>query len=291
MRPEASREGRVGHHVPVTLPHAKGELHVARHRRGSGAALDDRADAFELLAVGRADAEFACGPFGDDVDGLASVRDIPVDADAIVEMNALPVDQTERIEARGESAGSGVWGHRSVRRGPAKLEHEPYRRERRMHQQIAIERVKHHRDVHPLEDARPDHLDLAAATLLGRRSEEDDVPADGIGDAGCGDERADRPGRDQVVPARVTHAGQRVVLGENGRARTPARSTGSGVRARTNGRRHPGDATLDPVPSFRQEVRDPSAGFVLLEAELRVCMDPPGEGKEVTGTGVHRAVD
>ena len=258
----------------------------------ASAALDDAAHAFELLAVGGPDAEFACRPFGDDVDGLAAVRDVAMHADAVAEVNPLPVDEPEGVEACRESAGPGVRCRGGMGGRPAELEHQPERGQGRVHEQIAIEGVKHHGGVDAVEDARLDHLDLATPALLGWGPEENDVSTDRIGHRGRSDERAGRRSRDEVVPARVPDAGKGVVLGEDRGARSPRtlRVRTSRVAGAKSGR-HSCHPALDRVPSFGEEVREPSAGLVLLESELWVCVDAARQGEQLARARVDGAID
>jgi hypothetical protein len=86
---------------------------------------------------------------------------------------------------------------------------------RATHHHVALRRMQHERRVHALEDAVLGERDLAASALLGRRPDHQDVPGErptGLRQGQAGPERA---AGDDVVPAGVPDARQRVVLGQD----------------------------------------------------------------------------
>src|SRR5262245_18461340 len=91
-----------------------------------------------------------------------------------------------------------------------------------MSQQVAIERMEHHRRVDAVERARLEQLDLPAAAFLGRRPEQKDLTVELIRDRREPEERAYGAARDQIVAARVPDLRQRIVLREDGDARLAA---------------------------------------------------------------------
>jgi hypothetical protein len=130
------------------------------------APLDDGLDARELLGVARSYAELARRVLRNDVDRLPAVRDVAVHADAVPEVNALPVDEAKRIHAGRKRAVAGVRRGRRVRGRPVKLERNAEHRKGRVSEEIAVERVEHHGCVDPLERACFDELDLSSASFL-----------------------------------------------------------------------------------------------------------------------------
>ena len=135
---------------------------------------------------------------------------------------------------------------------------------------VPVEAVDHHGAVHVLKDTALDQLHLSAAALLGWRADHLDaagrqrVPHRGEGRARSGARR-----RDDVVPARMPDAGQRVVLAQDGDGRARAgldRRAKRGVDAR--------HAPLDLEALRGEEIRKPARGLDLLEAELGVGVNP-----------------
>src|SRR5260370_42350384 len=122
MRAEAPRHRHVVLHRPVAPLGADRDLYVSGDRRRPGAALDDRADPLELLVGRRAHGELAAGPLGHDVRCLAPLGDETVYTDAVAHVDALAVDATEGLHARGERARAVPRSERRVR-GSAEEDH------------------------------------------------------------------------------------------------------------------------------------------------------------------------
>ncbi len=152
--------------------------------------------------------------------------------------------------------------------------------------EIAIEGMKHHGGIDAVEDARLNHLDFAASPLLRGSAQENDLAAGRLGHGRRRDEGPDGAGRDQVVAARVTDPGQRVVLRQDGGARTSPLSSAGSQRGG-----HSANAVLDPVAPGGHELAEPRARFVLLEAELGVSVDAPRKRDEVLRRFVDGAID
>ena len=254
VRTEAPGEGEVVDHVLVPLANDDRDLDPARRGRSAGAALDDGADAPELGNVGRPHAELAGGALGDDVHGLAAVRDVAMHAHAVAEMDPLPIDEAERIEASRQRARTVVGSGGGVGGLPFEVHGEPMRRERGVREDVAVEGVEHHGGIDPLERSRLEEPDLAPSSLLGRRAEQHDLAPDSLDDARCGEERTDPCGGDQVVTAGMPNLRERVVLGEDRHARA-ARLTGAGPQRGL----HPSDASLDRVASRGDKLVYPSS--------------------------------
>ena len=143
-----------------------------------------------------------------------------------------------------------AWGAMAACGGrPLELEGEPERRERRVGEQVAVEGVEHHRRVDARRRRRPrsSRSCRPRPPRRGCRAARPRLPT-ASATAGGRDEGADRAGGDEVVPAGVADARQRVVLGQDrrrGRSRCPPGA---------EGRRQPGDAALDRVPAARREL-------------------------------------
>ena len=75
--------------------------------------------------------------------------------------------------------------------------------------------MHHHRDVGFFEIAAGEQSGLAAPRLLGGRAEEVDAPPVLFEQFAERRGRAEADRSDEIVPAGVTHAGQRVVLGDD----------------------------------------------------------------------------
>ena len=106
--------------------------------------------------------------------------------------------------------------------------------------------------------------DLAAAALLGRRAEDDDPAAELLGQARRGEPGAEAGGGDDVVPAGVADAGQRVVLAQHGdgraRAARPAPRTPCRGRRRCARRRGPRPRAMPVSRSWAKCSSKPSSG-------------------------------
>ena len=72
--------------------------------------------------------------------------------------------------------------------------------------------MDHHGGVHTREGAALEHQDLAPSALFSRRPEYPHTETEVVSDRGQCESGAHGGRRDDVVPARVAHCGQRVVL-------------------------------------------------------------------------------
>ena len=98
-------------------------------------------------------------------------------------------------------------------------------------------RVHHHRRVHAVERAAFEHEDLAAAALFGRRADDRDRDAELVDERREREPGADGGRGDDVVPARVPDARQRVVLRADREVQRAVAD--AAARTRSAGRRSP----------------------------------------------------
>ena len=138
----------------------------------------------------------------------------------------------------------------------------------------------------PVEQAVVDHDLLAAAPLLGRRAEEDDLAGQLVGDRGQGDRRADARGGHRVVAAAVAQTGQRVVLGEDPDPRAVARRARRAGSAADRGGEAAGRMLDRRSRGARSDLGDPGRGLVLLERGLRVGVDPVRQLEDLVAGGL-----
>jgi hypothetical protein len=135
------------------------------------------------------------------------------------------------------------------------LEAGPYDPEEVLVENGPVEAVDHHRAVDAREHAALEELDLAAPALFGGRADHVDPTR---GETGLeGRQRRARPRarcRDDVVPARVSDAGKRVVLAHD--------RDGGPVPAAVHGRpergRDTSDSALDLEPLGLEERGEPA---------------------------------
>ena len=104
--------------------------------------------------------------------------------------------------------------------------------------------MQHHRGGDVVEHAGLQHQHLAAAGLLGGGAEQHDRQVQLVGDLGQRQRRADRGRRDDVVPAGVSDAGQRVVLGADADDQRAAAEVGAERGVQPAGRRGDLEAAL-----------------------------------------------
>ena len=195
-------------------------------------------------------------------------------------MGEDPVDPLGRPDVLPERGDVVVAEHRRVERVAATIRErrgvsglpvvlDPHLRDRDdLHAaQIGARGMDHHRCVDVVERSRVGELDLAAPTLLRGRAEDDDAAADLVGHRGGGDPGTDARAGDDVVPACVTDAGQRVVLAQHG-DRGPRRA-GPCLKGGVDAAR----TTLDRQPFALEQPAQQVVGEVLLVVELGVLVD------------------
>ena len=194
---------------------AGANLHAGagRERAGLEAAEHLGADLVELAERLGAHDVARRGMGGDDVRRVAAVRDDAVDAIAPPDVLAEEADRRlgDGDRVGGVHAELGKGG--GVRRLAGVVDVEGGPREHRRLGGVDRRRMHHERGVNPGEGAALQEQDLAAAALLGGRPDDADGQADVVRDPRRRDGGTERDRRDDVVPARVAHAGQRVVLG------------------------------------------------------------------------------
>jgi len=132
--------------------------------------------------------------------------------------------------------------------------------------------VHHHRGVDAGEGAALEHEDLAAAAFLGGGAEHSHGDPEVVGERRQRERRRDRSGRDHVVPAGMSDAGQGVVL------RTDAEDQRPAAHRRTQRGRQVGDPALHGEAGRGELVTHPGAGALLLEADLGVGVQPVRQG-------------
>src|SRR5262249_19133396 len=227
------------------------------------------------------------GELRNDVGGGAAARDDAVDARLGTDLLPQHADVVERLNHRVERVDALPRVGRRVRGLARELEAGAHDAEQILVHDPAIEAVDHHRGVHVLEDAAPDELDLAAAALLGGRADDLDATLrQPVPDGGERRARAGAGGGDDVVAARVTDAGQSVVLAEN----RDRRSFTQVERAAERGV-HAGQSALDLESLLVEELDEPRGSLDFLEAELRVVMDLTREFLEIGGKAVDSGSD
>jgi hypothetical protein len=207
------------------------------------------------------------GTGGDDVGLVAALGEDAVDAllgaDVLPQRSDVDVAQHRRIEgvAALVRERSRVGGLARVRGGH--LLHGDH-----VHaSHVEAGGVDHERGVDPVERAALRHLDLAAAPLLGRRAEHHDAPSRLCRDRRSREARAQPGGGDDVVPAAVPDAGQRVVLAQH-RDRRPAGAGPCGERGL-----EPVGVAFDVEALVLQHLGQQVVGEPLLVVELRVGVD------------------
>ena len=89
-----------------------------------------------------------------------------------------------------------------------------------MSEDVAVERVEHHRRGEAFEEPGVDHPDLAASTFLRRSTEEHHLASNLLRDGRSREERADGARGDEVVPACMPDVRKCVVLAEDRDARS-----------------------------------------------------------------------
>ena len=263
------------------------DLDLGCERRRASAALEGRDDRRHFGRRRRADRKFALGALDDDVGCLTAVGHDAVHAHAVAKAEALGVDQSKHVEASRERALAVPRCERRVRGSTAERRDDALRCERGVREHVAVERVEHHRGIDALERARFEQADLAASVFFGGRPEELDRALEVRGVPREREERTDgRPG-DEVVPAGVTDLGQGVVFGKEGDPRSPARAHPSAER-----RLHPTERAFDlDFCHVFDELRDPAAGLLFLEAELRMLVNATRKRDQALLDFVHGAID
>ncbi len=135
--------------------------------------------------------------------------------------------------------------------------------------------VHHQRRVHAGEGSAVEHEDLAAAAFFGRGAEDRQRDAELVDERRERERGADRARGDDVVAARVTDDGQRVVLGADRdvqrTAPDPAGECG----------RQFADPGVDRETGVGEHAGRPRARPLFFELHLRVCVDPMAERDEL----------
>ena len=242
-------------------------LHLAPRGVGASleAALHPLLERFEAVHLVAAHVPLCCGARRHDVGLVARVGEDAVDAlvgpDVLAQRSDSVVAEHRRIEGVAAPVRRGscvcrlaVVGHVQLLDG-----------DRMERAQVAVGRMHHHRQVDVVEGAAADHELLAAAALFGGRAQDGDPSPEGLGDLRHGDARAEPRGADDVVPARMADAGERVIFAEHCHRRAVFGADAGVERGRdvVGATRH-----VDAV--VFQHAGQGFVGVVLLEVELGV---------------------
>ena len=128
--------------------------------------------------------------------------------------------------------------------------------------------------MHTVERTAFEQVHLAAAAFFGRSADDVHRDAELVGQRRERESRAHRARGDDVVPARVSDAGQGVVLGAD---RDVQRARADHARERG---RQLADAGVDGEAGVGQHAGSPSAGLLFFESELGVRVDPVAQRDE-----------
>ena len=239
------------------------ELRAGGDRAGLEAALHAWPGHREVGDRRRAHHPQPLGVRGHDVGDVAAVRDDAVHLVAGAQVLAQQADRHLRDGDRVGGVDAEVRCGGRVRRD-ARRSATPKCDDRAHPGREVLERrrVHHHRRVHARERAPLEQEHLAAAALLGRRADDADLQVEVVDERREREPGADRGRRDDVVPARVPDAGQRVVLG----ADREVQRTGADP-ARERGRQV-ADAGVDREARVGEHARGPGARPDLLELQL-----------------------
>lgn len=264
-----------------------GQRHLAagRHGRAAEAVLHPGAQPGEVGRVGRPDLVRRGRPGRDDVRRLARAGDHPVHVPVAGKLLAEQADRDLGERHRVRRVARLVRGQGRVGR-PAPVGHvQRAQRERAEPGRLERPGMDHHRGVHAVEHARLQQQRLAAAALLRRGADHLHGQAEVPRVRGQCQRGPHGRGRDDVVPARVPEAGQRVVLGAE-RHRGPAVA---GRRGERGGQ--PARAGLHSETGRGQRPGQPRRGPVLPERGLRMGVQPVAEPDQQSGVLPHGPVD
>ncbi len=227
-----------------------------RQRAGLEACLHTRLQLLQVLRLRGTHVERARRMVRHDVGGRPAVRDDAVQAGVAADVLPQLRDGLVRGDHGVERVDSLLRGDRRVHCLAAVLDVHVRHAQHRRVGEVDGHRVRHHRHVDIVERARVHHDDLAAVQLLGRRAEDDDAR---IGRLDRLDQRhggADAGRRDQVVPAGVADARQRIVLradGDGDRAVAPLAAEG-GLHAVDAGLHFESPGPEETAPAARPRV-------------------------------------
>jgi hypothetical protein len=228
----------------------------------------------QQLAGDGPDLERRPGVVGDDVGRHAAVQDDAVHPGDLGQELAERVDRHEQLDHRGQRAAALGRAARGVRRDAVELERQRHRRQGVPDRDGAVTGVEHQGRVHVVEHAGLQLDDLAPGALLAGRADHPQRAGrlrQGLQQRGG---RADPAGGDEVVPAAVADAGQRVVLqqvGDDRRAVAVLRHE-RGVQ--------PGDGGLHGEAAAGQPVLQQARRAVLGQRQLGMTVQVEAERAE-----------
>ena len=157
-------------------------------------------------------------------------------------------------------------------------------RERDVRQQIAIERMEHHRRVDSRNTLGLEHARSCRRLLLRRGRREFDRAGDSLAHRREGEERSEGAARDEVVPASVADVGQRVVLGQDGDPGPLAPP----IRALKAVSSPPSFCSIDT--SGRRPLRGAKLPRPFGKAELGMVVDSARQIAQPIGLSIHRQI-
>ncbi len=225
----------------------------------------------QLLHVGLIagpDQEFTAGALGNDVGSGTALLEETVEPGSLLHLLAKHADPVVGEDKSVERVDPLFRVARGVRRPTDEFEMHVRDRQRPVQHLGPRVGMEHHRRVDFLEDAGVDQPDLAAATLLGRRADDEHATAQAIERLGQRNPGPGGGGRDQVVAAAVAEPTKRVVFGEEGNRRAgsiPARGDEGGGCV--------SDADLDPKTVLLEQLGQPGDGLPLFVGDLGIGMD------------------
>ena len=146
-------------------------------------------------------------------------------------------------------------------------------------------RMHHRRGVDAREGAPVEQLDLAATTLFGGGTEHRQRDAEVVDVRRERQRGARRDRRDEVVAARVSHAGQGVVFGAYGQVQW------AGSAAGDEGGLQPGEPLHHGESGVGELTGDPGARSHLLPGELGMGMQVVRQRQHLLGDAVTRGPD
>ena len=222
---------------------------------------------------------------GNDVGGLAAVGDDAVSHLAGRELLAQQPDRHLRHGDRVGGVDAQVRRDRRVRLPAEVGDLDLGQCQRARARDVDRARVQHHRGGDVVERSGLEQQHFSAAGLLGGGAEQHDRQAQVVGHLGQRQRRADRRGRDDVVAAGMSDAGQCVVFGADADHQRAAAEVGAKRGVQPAGRRGDLEAVLGDQ---RLRLR---AALELGERQLRLGVDGVRQLDQVATAPVHCVFD
>src|SRR3989442_929984 len=269
----------------------RSHLHLAaRRRRGALAAgLEAAEKLVAVRLVQRAQVELRARVLGNDVGLGPALADDAVHACVGPELLAHRVHRHEELDDPVQRVHAAPRPGRGMGRLAEELGLDLDDSEAGAPDAGAAASVDHHRGVYTSKHARLQQLHLSRAAFLRRRADHQDLTGEGQRPQRAR-QRRPRPGAgrgDDVVAAGVPDAGQRIVLAQDGDG-GPGAAPGDG---RPEGGQQAADPALDAHALLLEELGEPGVGFLLLEGELGMVVDPVRQGFQLVGEAIDRLGD